>query len=266
MRRLSRQARAVFAIYIQDGLAYRASGLIWILTDVSTAVTMPLVWAAAAGTGVIQGFDRTDFILYYMCMLLIGSFVTSHFMWDVSWEIKEGYFTSYLLRPIGFFPFMLVRNFAWRIIRTSLFFPFFCLLLWAYSGLLERPDLYLGWEFWTSVFLGHLVSITFVMAMSMIALFVQEATSIFELYYFPMLFLSGQLFPIALLPDWARSLAMLFPFYYTTGLPTEILIGRVGPGEMGSLLGVQVLWITGAYLAHRALWRFGLRHYTAVGM
>ncbi|MGL1465783.1 hypothetical protein ACSTI9_00195, partial [Vibrio parahaemolyticus] len=73
-------------------------------------------------------------------------------------------------------------------------------LLILYRPLLVGAHFYIGWEFWVSLILGHFVSFTFVIAFAMIALYVQEAQAIFELYYVPMLFLSGQLFPIAVLP------------------------------------------------------------------
>lgn len=259
---------AVFSIYFQDGLAYRASGLIWIMTDLTTAVTMPLVWATASkATGAsIGGFSTSDFVLYYLCMLLLGSFITSHMMWEIATEIKEGQFTVALVRPIDYFQFTFIRNLAWRIIRTSLFAPMFVLLLWAYKGLLGEAHVNLSWVFWASFLLGHLVSFTFVYMMAMLALFVQEVFSIFELYYVPMLFLSGQLFPIALLPDWARTVAKLFPFYFTTGAPTEILVGRLqGEAATGALLW-QVGWVVFATVAAKVLWRRGLRAYTGVGM
>jgi ABC-2 type transport system permease protein len=261
-----RKWRAIFSVYFQDGIAYRASGLIWILTDLTTAVTMPLVWAKASSGGSIQGFSTSDFVLYYLCLLLLGSFITSHIMWELAMEIKEGQFTNMLVRPVSFYQFTFLRNLSWRIIRTCLFLPFFVLLLWAYRGYLGGAHVYLGWEFWCAVLLGHLVSFTTVMMMSMIALFTQEAMSIFELYYVPMLFLSGQLFPIAVLPGWARLLGKLFPFYYTTGAPTEILIGRVSGTAALQVLGAQVIWIFLAYGISKVLWARGLRHYTGVGM
>jgi ABC-2 type transport system permease protein len=266
MQSTLRKWRAVFGIYFQEGLAYRASGLIWIMTDLTTAVTMPLVWARASSAGAIQGFSASDFVLYYLCMLLLGSFITSHIMWELAMEIKEGQFSTALLRPISFFQLTFFRNLSWRIIRTSLFAPIFVGLLWAYSGYLGGARVYLGWEFWVALLLGHMVSFTFVLMMSMIALFTQEAMSIFELYYVPMLFLSGQLFPISLLPEWASSLARLFPFYYTLGAPTEILIGRLSGTAAVQALGGQVVWIFLAYLMAKVLWARGLRHYTAVGM
>lgn len=263
---LWRQWKGLFAVYFQDGLAYRAQGIIWILTDVATAATMPVVWIAASKTQPIAGFTPSSFVLYYLCMLLISSFVTCHFMWDISFEIKEGVFTAQIIRPVSWFQFIIVRNFSWRCIRLSLFAPIFAVFLLLYSRNVTDWTLYTGWEFWLSVFLGHLVSVIFVTAMAMIALFTQEAHAIFELYYFPMLFLSGQLFPIALLPDWAQSAAKYLPFYYTTGAPTEILVGRLPTEQIPSVLLGQVAWIFFSYLLFRLLFSRGLRHYTGVGM
>jgi ABC-2 type transport system permease protein len=262
-----RKWKAVFGIYFQDGIAYRASGLIWITTDLVTAVTMPLVWAKASKLGgSIAGFTTSDFVLYYLCMLLLGSFITSHIMWELAMEIKEGQFTTQLLRPMSIYQVNFFRNLSWRIIRTCLFAPFFVLLLYFYRGYLGEAHVNVGWEFWASFFMGHLVSFSFVMMMAMIALFTEEMMAIFELYYIPMLFLSGQLFPVSVLPGWAQNLAKAFPFYYTTGAPTEILIGRVRGDSIFFVLGMQVFWITLCYLLSRVMWAKGLRYYTGVGM
>ena len=268
MIRTLRKWRAIFAIFIQEGLAYRASGIIWIMTDLVTAVTMPLVWASAGAiaNGPIGGYNASQFVMYYLCLLMLGSFITSHIMWDLATEIKEGQFSAMLIRPISFFQYTFFRNLSWRIIRSCLFAPIFVILLWVYRGYLGDAQVFVGWEFWASLVLGHLVSFSFVMMMAMLALMVQEAFSIFELYYVPMLFLSGQLFPISILPGWAQTLAKLFPFYFTTGAPTEILIGRVSGAALMPTLITQVVWIVVCYAVSRVLWRVGLKHYTGVGM
>jgi ABC-2 type transport system permease protein len=262
-----RKWRAIFSIYFQDGLAYRASGLIWITTDLVTAVTMPLVWATAQKSGgQIAGFTSSDFVLYYLCMLLVGSFVTSHMMWEIAMEVKEGQFSTALLRPISFYQLTFLRNISWRVIRLGLFLPFFLALLLVYRSFLGGATIYLGWELWVSVFLGHLVSFNFVMMMGLIALYTEEVFSIFELYYIPMLFLSGQLFPISVMPEWAQNISRVLPFYFTTGAPTEILIGRVSGAQALNVIGMQLFWIAVCYLGFRFLWSRGLKHYTAVGM
>lgn len=263
---LARKWKAVFAIYFQDGLAYRASGIIWVLTDVTTAVTMPLVWASASAGRDIAGYSQSGLVMYYLGMLLLGSFITSHMMWEVAMEIKEGVFSTYLVRPISFLQFMFFRNIAWRIIRTGLFLPFAVGFFLLYQPFLHGLSLNLGPELWLSVVLGHLVSFTFVMMMAMLALFTQEAMSIFELYYIPMLFLSGQLFPVAVMPGWVASLSRALPFYYTTGAPTEILIGRTAGLDAWRVCAIQAAWALVLWLCGRLLWKKGLRYYTGVGM
>ncbi len=265
-RTLARKWRAVFSIYFQDGLAYRASGLIWITTELVTAITMPLVWARAQSSGQIAGYTTSDFVLYYLCTLLLQGFITSHILWEISLEIKEGLFSSQLLRPISYFQFSMLRNLPWRLIRPALFFPFFVILVWAYRPMLGEARVFLGWEFWASVVLGHFVSYTLVLMLGMIALFTQEATAIFELYYIPLLFLSGSMFPIALLPDWAQNLARSLPFYFTTGAPTEILVGRLSAQAAIPVLGMQLAWIGLSYVGFRILWAAGLKRYSGVGL
>lgn len=261
-----RKWRAIFTVFFAEGIAYRASGLIWVMTDLVTALTMPLVWAAASKTGPIAGFTTADFVLYYLTMLMLGSFVTSHMMWDVATEIKEGQFSAQIIRPVSFYQYTFFRNLSWRIIRSCIFAPIFVALLFAYSGYLQGAKLNLGPEFWVSVALGHLVSFNFIMMIAMLALFITEIYSVFELYYVPMLFLSGQLFPIAILPDWARNLAMFFPFYFTTGAPTEILIGRVSGPAIAQTLAFQAMWVVFCYAMAKLLWRKGMKYYTGVGM
>ncbi len=261
-----RKAGAIFAIYFQEGIAYRASGLIWVMTDVTTAVTMPLVWATAAKSGAIAGFGTSDFVLYYLCMLLIQCFVMSHLMWDVAVEIKEGTFSNTLLRPVDWTLLMFVRNFAWRVFRPVLFLPFFVLFLFLYRGYLGDAHVHFSLGFLLSMLLGHLVSFFLSLAVAMVALFTQEAMSIFELYYLPLMLLSGNVFPIAVLPTWAQRIAHALPFYATVGAPTEILVGRTPASAVPGILATQLVWIVVGYGIYRALWTKGLKRYAGVGM
>jgi len=261
-----RQLKALLSIYIQDGLAYRASGIIWVLNDALTSAVMPMVLLAARGGQGVAGYSPGAIVLYYIVALFCTSIITCHFMWEMSQEIKEGTFTTFLLRPVGFLQFMFVRNLAWRIVRTVLFIPVLFIIIFMYSYWLRDPMIFITWEAILSLILGHLVSFMFVMFMATLAFYIEEASSVFELYYIPMLFLSGQMFPIALFPEWARTVAHLLPFYYTTGLPTEILLGKVGSDQIWRLIGGQVFWVIFSYIGFKLSFKRGLKHYTGVGM
>jgi ABC-2 type transport system permease protein len=261
-----RQWKALLSIYFQEGLAYQAQGFIWVLTDGVTALIMPQVWLSAGGGRTIAGFTPSDFILYYLVMLLLTSFITSHFMWDISNEIREGTFSTHIIRPIPYMEFMIARNLAWRSIRTFLFLPLALLFVWAYSSQVTSGSFYLGWEVWVMVILGHILSVTSVTALAMIALYTEEAQALFELYYFPAYMLSGQLFPLSVMPDWVRVVAEWSPFYYTVAAPTELIIGKMNPSQAPAIFSVQIGWTIVSVLAYRVLFLRGMRRYTGVGM
>lgn len=261
-----RKFAAVFAIYFQDALAYRVSGLIWVLTDVVQVMVLPLVMHAAAKGGEIGGYTGGQLVAYYLASMLLGGFITCYFMFDVAFEIKEGRFTTVLVRPMSFFQVCVARNLSWRFMRLSLTLPFFLLFLFLYRGYLDGAGFHVSPELIVSVILGHFVSFTISMALAMVALYVGDAMGIFELYFFPQLFLSGQVFPIGVLPDWAQRISHALPFYSTLGLPSEIMVGKVAPSAAWPAIGVQALWAVGGYIAWRALYVNGLKHYTGVGM
>lgn len=266
MSALVRKCRALYGVYAQDWLAYKANGVIWILTDMVTAVTMPFVWANIAATQPVAGYTSSAFVVYYIAMLVVGSFVSSHLMWEIGWEIKEGTFTTYLVRPFDFFTAFFMRNFAWRTIRALFTLPFLLLLGAMYWNYLGSASVYLGWQFWVALLLGHLVSLSFVVAIAAAALWIEEAFTVFELSYFPNLFLSGYMFPIDVMPHWVRSIAQVLPFYYTTGVPVELLVGKVEPQAAIPMMGIQVVWIVILSLIAKAAWAKGLKHYSGVGI
>ncbi len=258
--------KAIYYVHLLESVVYPATWVIWILTDAVTCFAMPLVFAAAAGNGTIQGYARSDFFAYYGSLLMITSFVTCHLMWELSYEIKEGIFSAQLVRPVNYLEWTFVRNLAWRVTRMCMAAPIVGLLVLSGWGDVHLSQFHFSVPFVISLVLGNVVSFMIASALGMVALFVTEATSIFELYYIPMLFLSGVMFPIAMLPHWAQSLAKYFPFYYTTGVPTEMLIGQLSGDRATTAIIGQLIWIVLAYLLFRFLWKKGMPRYTGVGM
>jgi ABC-2 type transport system permease protein len=262
-----RKSKAVFSIYFQDSLAYRAQAVIWILTDVVPALVMPLVWLSAYnGRPAIGGYTPGEMVLYYLCMVTFTNFVVAHLMWDVAMEIKEGQFSVYLVRPFSYFQTTLIRNLAWRVFRLLVFVPMLALAVWIYAPHLTHTRFEWGPTFWLSLMMGHLVSFMLSYALGLLALFFQEVFSVYNIYYIPMLFLSGQLVPIGVFPEWLQALSRYMPFQYTVALPTEVFMGRVPDAVAWQGIGMQVAWTVSLYLLAKLFWRKGLLYYTGVGM
>lgn len=262
-----RKVRAVFSIYFQDSLAYRAQAVIWILTDVMPALIMPLVWLSAYnGQSAIGGYRPGEMVLYYLCMVTFTNFIVAHLMWDVAIEIKEGRFSVYLVRPFSYFQMLFISNLAWRVFRLLVFVPMLALGVWLYASHITQTRFNWGTEFWLSLVMGHMVSFMLSYALGLLALFFQEVFSVYNIYYIPMLFLSGQMVPIGVFPDWLQALSRYMPFQYTVALPTEVFMGRVPASLAWQGIGMQVAWTLFLYLLAKVFWRKGLLYYTGVGM
>jgi ABC-2 type transport system permease protein len=267
MFRLLSKVGALLRIYMEDSLAYRASAFIWMLTDVVQCLVMPLVWLSAYnGRAALGGYQPGEMVSYYVVMALVSNFITSHLMWDLAWEIKEGILSQWLLRPVPVFWMLFARNISWRLLRMVLFVPVALLAVLYYGRMVALSPLNLGVWFWVSVLLGHLVSFLMAFALACLAFWLQEAQSVFSLYYAPMLLLSGWVAPIGLMPGWLQGLAFVMPFRYTTAVPVEIAVGKLGGDALWLSLAGQLFWIGMASLLGWFLWRRGIRQYTGVGM
>ena len=265
-----RKWRALVGMFVQDGLAYKANLIIWILTDAVTATVMPLIWLASYnGRGLIGGFSPSEMVLYYLVLLGLTGFIQSHVMWDMAGDVKSGKFNIYLIRPLSFIIYMLASNLGWRAMRTLLTVPLLALVAFGFRGYL--PDLgagqyHIGPVFWLAVVLGHLVSFTLSYALGLLALWLYETRSLFNFYYLPLVILSGQLAPLALLPSALTRFALWTPFPYTLAFPTDIFLGKLSPERVQLGLFAQAMWILVSLLTAYALWRGGTRRFAAFGI
>ncbi len=267
MNAIGGKASAYFHIYLTEVFAYRAAAFLWILADSITALVLPVVWIAAAGDkGHLGTMSVPDVVTYYVFSLVLSQFIISHMMWDIALEIREGAFTVYLLRPLSYFFTQFLRNVAWRIGKVALFLPVLALMLVVYWPYLGQSHFHIGPLFVLATFLGFILSFCNAFAVGIIALRTQECFAIIRLYYMPELFLSGRMFPLALMPGWVAFIANITPFRFTLSFPLELALGRLDQSAVLTGFMMQSGWIAIMSLIGWYLWRSGLKHYTGVGM
>ena len=57
----------------------------------------------------------------------------------------------------------------------------------------------------------------------------------------------------------------MLPFKYTFGYPIEVLAGDLTTRQLLTGLGLQAVWVAAGALLVAAVWRVGVRRYSAVG-
>ena len=116
-----------------------------------------------------------------------------------------------------------------------------------------------------ALILAFILRYTLMYVWALTAFWTTRITALFELYFALEFFFSGRIAPLALLPDWAQTIALYLPFPWTFAFPLELMLGRLTPNETAFGFGMQALWLIVAVVAFRVIWRRAVRHYSAVG-
>ena len=101
--------------------------------------------------------------------------------------------------------------------------------------------------------------------LALAAFWTTRVSAINQTYFVLMLFLSGQIAPLTLLPSPVQVVAGILPFRWMIGFPVELLLGRLTLAETLTGLGIQFAWLLISFVLLRIIWRAGVQIYSAVG-
>jgi ABC-2 type transport system permease protein len=102
-------------------------------------------------------------------------------------------------------------------------------------------------------------------ALSMMAFWILEISTIVFIVYSFEYFLGGQMFPLDIMPPVFQAVMKWLPFYYELFCPIAIFQERLRGAEMWGALAIQAGWVLAMWVAARLMWNRGLGHYQAVG-
>ena len=220
--------------------------------------------AAVARSGPVAGYTQEGFTAYYLATLLVRLFTGCWVVYELTMEIRQGTLAMRLLRPIHPLLAHAAENAAAIPVRLIVCTPLIAIFLYTSHASLTRDPL-----LWLCVPLSLVGAwmITFgVMAIvGTLALFVESAMGLFQLWLGLSGVLSGYLVPLDLFPERVRAIAMLLPFRFTLSFPVELVLGRVDRAAALQLLAAQWSYVALFTVGTVLLWRAGMRRFGAFG-
>ena len=264
MRRILRAYPVLLRAAFARALVYRAELVIFIFTGTLPLVMMS-IWLTVAGDGEINGFSSNDFVAYYLGAMLVRRITGTWIVWDFDALIRKGELSPYLLRPLDAMHYFLARTLAARAFQIPILLVPVGIAAWLLPGpqfdtaplnilaFVIACAIGIGFEFLAQ----HIIS--------GLAFWVTQVTAIAEAWFFLKSFLGGYLAPLALLPGGMRQMLEWMPFQISLAFPIEILTGRAPPERMAQGFAVGIVWLVVLGLIDRAVWRAGVRAYSAVG-
>jgi ABC-2 type transport system permease protein len=245
---------------------YRASLFIWMIGQVLEPLVYLVVWSVVSeGSGGNVGeYTTRDFAAYFILLMLVNHVTYTWIMYEVEYRIRQGSFSFALLKPVHPIHSDIADNVSSKLITTPVM-----IVIGVIMALLFHATLSLTWwaviVFIPALFLAFLLRFLVEWTLAQAAFWTTRVSAVNQTYFVILLFLSGQIAPLALLPHPVQVLAKILPFYWTIGFPVELLLGQVKLTDALTGIAVQVIWLGISFFVLRIVWKAGLKVYSAVG-
>jgi len=245
---------------------YRASLVIWMIGQVLEPLVYLIVWTIVSNTsgGSVGTYTTKEFAAYFIVLMLVNQVTYTWIMYEYEYRIRQGTLSFALLKPVHPIHSDISDNLASKLITLPMMIVIAIGLAVAFHASISPPLWAIG-VFIPSLLLAFLVRFLLEWTLAQTAFWTTRVSAINQTYFVLLLFLSGQIAPLTLLPHPVQIVASILPFRWVISFPVEVLLGQHTPVEALEGLGAQVAWLIISVVLVRVVWRAGVRVYSAVG-
>jgi len=258
--------RAQFKATIALQLQYRVMLAIWLVWTVVEPVIYLVVWSTVARStgGQVGGYRPSDFAAYFLLAMWVTQLTFTWLMWEFEFRIREGQFSPKLLRPIHPIHSDIAENVSYKLLTAFVLVPVTALLVFLFepTAATTGRDILL---FVPALVVAFVLRFVSGWTLALAAFWTTRVSAINNLYFTLQIFLSGQVVPLSVFPDWLQAATWLLPFRWMVAFPVELGLGRLDSRQIAVGFAMQLLWTAVWLVAVRLLWRAAIRRYTAVG-
>jgi ABC-2 type transport system permease protein len=272
-RRLSKYL-SIFSVSLKERMTYRADFLLGTVLRFLPMVTTILLWQAIyQGSGQMSlGNKATQYtykeMIAYLLLTNISRMFSSmpNLAGGIAREIREGTMKRYLVQPIDMIGYLLVYRVAHKVTYIIMSFLPYALLFFLCRGFFDGfPDALTMAAFALSLVLSFLVGFFFELSVGMVGFWFLEVTSLLYIVMTLNFFISGHMLPLDLLPQPWSGLLKALPFQYMAYFPAVVFLGKVKGMTLVLFLLGELFWAVFFMVLARALYRLGLKRYSAFG-
>lgn len=258
----------VFKNTLQEYFAYRLNFVMWRVRTVLQLLVVYFLWGAifASQKGEIFGYTQSLILTYILGGALLRSTVFASRTIDIGEEINRGNLTNFLLKPISYFKYWFTRDIADKILNIS-----FAVFELALIYLILKPPIFWQTNFLTLSLFGVSVGLALILyfyinfLFGLLAFWTPETWAPRFLFFIFLEFLGGALFPLDILPQFLYQILRFLPLFYLNFFPLKIYLGQLSIMQVAEGITICLFWTLLFYWVVQAVWRKGLRIYSAEG-
>jgi ABC-2 type transport system permease protein len=243
------------AAAVQRAVTYRmatvnnlVAGLVWV------GVLYYLWQTVFATTPRLGEFDWDRMRTYVLVSYAINSLLLFYTESRITNAIRTGDVAMELIRPIDFLTAQLAQALGAAVVE-GLLSSVFALLIGVFLLDIAPPVSFAAACFFLiSVGLGFLVKFLISYLTALLCFWTTNGIGLLWARSAVTNLFSGAIIPLALFPDWLKTVALALPFQAIVTTPLAIYLGDVRGLALAEALGVQLVWIAALWLLARWLW------------
>lgn len=224
-------------------ITYRSEVFLWFFLDLLPVIVIMFVWISVfRNTAEINGYNIQAVLQYYFLVMVINAVSSHHFESHRVQQIREGNIDYYLTRPLGY-----LAHVGWSALGSKLFYALssavLALIMLAVLQFwfpISFPSFTLtsAIQFGLLLLGAYLLEYYFSLLIVLAGFWFENAEGLEHFKWILITLFSGQMIPLAFMPDWLKHLTELLPFKFISALPIGVVQQTI-----------QLSWFDWAYLA-----------------
>ena len=259
----------VFNVGAQNTFVYRWNFILRSVFGIVPLIGTIFLWKAmfGSGGGQLGGYTYSQLILYFAMTIFVENLVTpTEDEWQIAGEIRDGKMSFLLLKPVNYLAYRFTLYASYRLLYTAVLLPGIVLIFFFLRDHITLPAHALTWIFFAlGTAMAALIQFFIAYSIAMLAFWILEISTVVFMVFSVEYFLSGQIFPLDMLPAWLVGFVKWSPFPYEMYFPVQIFMERVSGAALVQGLAIQAFWVFMMWLLAVGLWRLGIRRYQSVG-
>ena len=255
----------IFKLNLQVTFAYRASFVVWFFISIIQTLFLLYLWFSIYDSGgKVGNYEFSELLTYYILQFTLYGIIETFISWDIIEDIKEGYFTHYVVKPVNYFILQSVQNFSSKIIESIFaLIGFLAILFIAFRYVLPPVSISALIHMIILIFLAMLLSFLIEFLIGISAFWLTDSDGFKMLTMGIGRFFSGNLIPLSLLPFPFILISKFLPFQYLMYVPAQIYLGKTN-NIAGAYAGV-IIWIAIFFVLSFHFLKVGRKRYESVG-
>jgi ABC-2 type transport system permease protein len=245
--------------------AYRAWFWMHLFVHVLSLTIFVYFWRSVyAGRSTLEGMGLEQTVNYIMLAQVMLPVVLSFLVTHIGEQLVSGQLAMELLRPLDLQARYYAESLAFAFLALVTKAPL-VLFAWLVFDLELPTDPAVWGAFLLALFLGHAVFFCFDWIFASLAFYSTESWGLAMAQQAVVMFFSGALVPLALMPEWLERLALSMPFAQALWVPVSLLVGITPLEQAPRLWLIQLAWLTALLVISRLVFGVAVRKVTVQG-